>query len=96
MQVGGAGTFLFSHDLGKTSGTVHLDWNAFMAPDQFEILYQGVVLFSTFDPVDGDPFVEGTGSTDTPFGPGSSTAIVIRVTTGTGSTVWQYQVSCLP
>jgi hypothetical protein len=93
--VGGAGTFSFSHDLGQTSGTVHLDWNAFTAPDQFEILYQGVVLFSTFNPVTMTPFVLGTGSTDTPFGPGSSTSVVVRVTTGEDSTQWQYRVSCL-
>jgi hypothetical protein len=64
--------------------------------DQFEILYQGIVLFSTFDPINGDSEVEGTGSTDTPFGPGTSTIIVIRVNTGTGSTQWEYEVSCLP
>jgi hypothetical protein len=95
-QVGGAGTFAFDHNLGQTSGTVHLEWDAFTMADQFEILYQGVVLFSTFNPGDGTPFVTGTGSTDTPFGPGTSTTIVIRVTTGTGSTQWEYEVGCLP
>jgi len=95
-QVGGSGTFLFAHDLGQTSGVVHLEWNAFTAGDQFEILYQGVVLFSTFDPVEMDFAVTGTGSVDRPFGPGTTTVIVIRVTTGTGSTQWEYEVECIP
>ena len=95
-QLGGAGTFAFGHNLGQTSGIVHLEWNAFPAGDQFEILYQGAVLFSTFDAGSQTPFVSGPGTVDVPFGPGASTTIVIRVTTGPGSTQWQYEVGCLP
>jgi hypothetical protein len=94
-QAGGEGTFAFSHDLGVNRGTVTLRWDAFTFPDQFEILYEGVVLFSTFDPVDMDPFVTGTGSVSRPFGPGVSTSIVIRVTTGEDSTQWEYEVDCI-
>src|SRR5439155_17932941 len=64
------------HNLGRNSGTVTIDYNAFTAPDQFEIFYEGALIFTT-----GGPVV-GTGSATVPFGPGQSTFVTVTVTPG--------------
>ena len=79
------------HSLGRNSGTIHFEWDAFSEGDRFEIFYEGALVFTT-----GAGFVEDEGEADVPFGPGSSTFATVRVTTGPGSTQWTYTISCLP
>ncbi len=76
------------HNLGRNSGTVTIDWDANIAPDQFDIYYEGHLIFSTNVPV------AGVGTATVPFGPGQSTFITVVVTPGPGSLVWTYTISC--
>ena len=85
---GTSGTITTVHNLGRTSGIVRIDFNAQAAADQFEIIYEGVTIFSS-------GFVPGVGFGLAAFA-GTSTFITVRVTTGPGSTVWTYTIACLP
>ena len=55
-------------------------------PDQFEIIYQGIVILNTGS-------VSGSQTHVVTFGPGTSTNITVRVT-GPSGTQWTYTVSC--
>jgi hypothetical protein len=89
-NTGSTGTFTTVHSVGRNQGVIHFTWDAFQAPDQFQIFYEGVQIFTT------PGVVTGTGSADVPFGPGTSTFVAVVVTTGPGSTVWTYTVGCVP
>ena len=85
---GTSGIITTVHDLGRTSGTVRINFQTLDADDQFDVIYEGVTIIST-------GLVSGSGSLDAPFA-GSSTFVTVRVTTGTGSFDWQYTLVCLP
>jgi len=85
---GASGIITTVHDLGRTSGTVRINFQTLDADDQFDVIYEGVTIIST-------GLVSGSGSLDAPFA-GSSTFVTVRVTTGTGSFDWQYTLVCLP
>jgi hypothetical protein len=85
---GTSGIITTVHNLGRTSGIVRIDFNAQAAADQFEIIYEGVAIFSS-------GLVPGVGFGLAAFA-GTSTFITVRVTTGPGSTVWTYTIACLP
>lgn len=87
---GGAGTTTTVHNLNRTGGTFRIQYNAFTAPDQFEIFYEGALIFTTGGPV------LGAGSADVSYGPGTSTFITVVVTSGAGSTRWTYTITCPP
>jgi hypothetical protein len=87
---GRAGVFDFVHNLGRPSGNVRIDWDSNLAGDRFEIFYENVRIFTT-----GPVFLPGTGNATVPYS-GSSTFAVVRVTTGPGSNVWSYTITCLP
>jgi hypothetical protein len=75
------------HSLGRNIGTVTIDYNAFAAPDQFEIFYEGTLIFTSGP-------VSGTGTATVPFGPGLSAFVTVKVTPGPGSTQWTYTITC--
>jgi hypothetical protein len=87
-DAGGSGDFTTVHSVGRTSGTIPFSWDAFNAADDFQVFYQGTLLFDT-------GLVQFTGSHAVPFGPGASTFITVVVHTGPGSTMWNYTVGCV-
>lgn len=88
-DTGVAGIFNIVHSLGINAGVIHIEWDAFLAADQFEIFYDGIELFDS-------GLVADEGQADVRFGPGASTFVVVRVTTGPGSTMWTYTIDCIP
>ena len=86
-QSGGDGVTNTIHELGQTSGTFDFTYQAYTVEDQFEVFYEGVVVYTTGGPVSGGATVPVT------YGPGSSTQVTVRVTGGSG-TVWDYTVNC--
>jgi hypothetical protein len=78
------------HNVGRTSGTFTFSWNAFIAPDRFDVFYEGAQIFTT----GGE--VSGTGSAPVSFGPGTSTFVTVAVSTSTGNSIWTYTVGCVP
>jgi hypothetical protein len=77
------------HDVGRTSGTFTFSWNAFFAPDRFDVFYEGAQIFTT------GTEVAGTGSANVSFGPGTSTFVTVMVSTSTGNSIWTYTVGCV-
>ena len=89
---GGAGVTETVHELGKAGVTAFLfEWEAYSVPDQFEVLYEGNVIYDTG--VVGDAINEGTGSDTVDVPAGTSTTVTVRVT-GPSGTAWQYRVNC--
>jgi hypothetical protein len=78
-----------AHALGVNVGIVVITWNAFNAPDTFEILYEGNVIFSSGS-------TSNIGGAAVAFGPGASTFITVRVTPGSNNSVWTYIIACIP
>lgn len=68
------------------------EWEAFNQPDQFEIFYEGALIFDTG--LVGDNINEGTGSATVNVPAGSATTITVRVTGPEAGTVWEYTVNC--
>jgi uncharacterized repeat protein (TIGR01451 family) len=83
---GGAGVTTTVYELGQTSGTASLSWQAFSVQDKFEVLYEGDVIFTTNGPVGG------AGSASIPYS-GRDTHVTVRVT-GPPGTVWNYTLGC--
>jgi hypothetical protein len=77
------------HNVNRTSGTLHIDWEANAVADQFQIFYEGALIFNS-------GFVSNTGSANVPFGPGISTFVQVVVTGSTPVSVWDYTLGCLP
>jgi hypothetical protein len=88
---GGGAVTTADHDVGRTSGTIRLDYDARGRPDQFDVIYEGTTIFTTGVPVAN----EGT-SGPIQFGPGASTIITVRVTAGPDlPSFWDYTLVCL-
>ena len=89
---GGEGVTTTLHELGEGGPTAFVfDWEAFGVPDQFEVRYDGNVIFDTG--VVGDNINEGTGSSTVNVPAGSATTVTVRVT-GPVGTAWEYRVNC--
>jgi hypothetical protein len=88
-STGGSGSFTTVHSVGRNSGTFLFEWDADDNPDTFEIFYQGSLIFTTGSITDD-------GQANVTFGPGTSTFVTVRVTTGMNSVVWNYTVNCVP
>ena len=84
---GGPGVTVTAHELGQTGGSFLVEWNMYSVPDQLDVSYQGVQIFTTGGPV------SGTGSAMINYGPGASTQVVVTGTGPTG-TLWDYTVHC--
>jgi hypothetical protein len=89
---GGAGVTNTSIAFGRTGGTFTLYWEAYAIADQFQVIYEGKVLFDTGS-------VSWDGSQDISYC-GGSKRITVRATAGTSASQteskWQYSVSCPP
>ena len=75
------------HELGATSGTFSFQYEAYSIPDQFDVYYEGNLIYTTGGPVSGGATVPVT------FGPGTSTTVTV-VVTGPVGTAWDYVVNC--
>lgn len=75
-------------NVGANHGTLHFAYNAFIAPDQFDIYYEGGLIFTT------SVQVSGTGMADVAFGPGTSTFVTVTVTSSTAMSIWNYTLDC--
>ncbi len=86
---GGAGVTRTAHNLGATSGTFRFTYNAFQVPDQFDINYEGIQIFTT-------GFVTGSNANNPAqvTYAGMSTTIEVVVTSSPGSVIWTYTVFC--
>jgi hypothetical protein len=85
---GGGTSTTTSHGVGANHGTIHFAYNAFVAPDKFEMFYEGTPIFST------KVEVSGTGTADVTFGPGASTFVTVTVTSSNAMSIWTYTVDC--
>jgi hypothetical protein len=90
VNTSGNDTTITVHDLGRSSGTVRIDWDAFLIEDRFEIFYEGVRIFDSPGGANG---TTGVGFGTAPFA-GTSTFVVVRVTSLNGSFMWRYTISC--
>jgi hypothetical protein len=90
-ESGGSGITRRVYDVGRTAGTFRFTYNTIEIKDKIEILYEGMVIFTTGD------FV-GTNrdrNADVTFGPGASTRITVVVTGNQDTgTRWSYTVHC--
>lgn len=92
-QSGGQGITETVHQLGVSGPTSFLfQWEAFGIPDQFEVFYEGVLIFDTG--LVGDNINEGTGSATVNVPAGSATTVTVRVTGPQANTAWRYTVNC--
>lgn len=92
-QSGGQGVTVTDHQLGVSGPTSFLfEWEAINIPDQFEVLYEGVVIFDTG--LVGDDINEGTGSAIVNVPAGAATTVTVRVTGPDAGTAWSYVVNC--
>jgi hypothetical protein len=85
-QSGGEGVTRTVHELGQPSGTFNFTYEAYSVPDQFDVYYQGQLIFTTGAPVSGGDTVPITYS-------GTATTIEV-VVTGPAGTLWDYVVAC--
>ena len=85
-QSGGEGVTRTVHELGQSSGTFNFTYEAYGVPDQFDVYYQGQLIFTTGGPVSGGGTVPITYS-------GTATTVEV-VVTGPSGTLWDYTVSC--
>jgi hypothetical protein len=82
VQPGGGQVTTIVHNVGRTSGTLRIDWNAFIAADRFQIFYEGAQVFDS-------GFVSDVGGADVPF-------VQVTVTGSVPISVWTYRLGCLP
>jgi hypothetical protein len=75
------------HNLGRSSGTVTINFNATAGGAQFIIVRESTVIFTT------GALVTGGGTATVPLGTGLSTFITVIVIPGLGST-WTYTIPC--
>ena len=85
-QSGGEGVTRTVHELGQPSGTFNFTYEAFSVPDQFDVYYEGQLIFTTGGPVSGGDTVPITYS-------GTATTVEV-VVTGPPGTLWNYVVAC--
>ena len=91
-QSGGAGVTTTVHELGVSGPTSFLfQWEAYGIPDQFQVYYEGNLIYDTG--VVGDDINEGTGSATVTVPAGTSSTVTV-VVTGPSGTAWQYTVNC--
>jgi len=83
---GGEGVTTTVHELGATSGTFEFVYDAYGIPDQFDIYYEGNLIYTTGGAVSGSATVPVSYS-------GTATSITV-VVTGPSGTAWDYVVSC--
>lgn len=84
---GGQGVTTTVHAMGRTSGTFTFSYNAFSIPDQFDVSYEGKIIYTTGAPVSGSNTVSITYA-------GASTNITVVVTGPQSGTQWEYTVNC--
>jgi hypothetical protein len=77
-----------THQMGVTSGTFLFHYDGLTIPDQFDVYYGGMQIFTTGVPVSNAHDVMLT------FGPGQSTFIVVVVSPSTNTSNWHYTVNC--
>jgi hypothetical protein len=88
---GGPGVTTTVFDLVRTSGTFSFQYEAFVEPDRFEVIYEGRTLLDTdLVPRPGVP----SGATVSLTYSGASRAVTVVVTGATTGTVWNYTVGC--
>jgi hypothetical protein len=85
---GGQGVTVTQHELGQTSGTFDFFYNANAIPDQFDVRYEGDIVFTT------GTLVSGSATVAVTYGPGASTVVEVTVTGPDASTAWDYTVFC--
>jgi hypothetical protein len=87
---GGPGVTVTTHELGESGPTMFdFDYEPYNVPDQFEVLYESVVIYDT-----GVIGGGSAGDTETITLPsGTSTQVTVRVT-GPLGTAWFYKVNC--
>ena len=83
---GGEGVTRTVHQLGRSSGTFTFSYEAYSIPDQFEIYYDGLRIYTTPGPVSGNGTRVITYS-------GTAREITV-VVTGPSGTAWDYIVNC--
>ena len=83
---GGLGTITRVHQLGRSSGTFTFSYESYLIPNQFDVIYQGAVIYSEGALVSGAISVPLTYS-------GTATEITV-VVTGPAGTAWNYYVGC--
>jgi autotransporter-associated beta strand protein len=88
---GGSQEARTDYDTGSTSGTMVINYDMFVVPDDLRVYYQGQRIFDT-------GVVSGTGTINLAWGPGSSTIVTIVMNEGGGQagTVWTYSVVFSP
>ena len=88
---GGPGVTTTVHDLVRTSGTFNFQYEAFVEPDRFQMIYEGRTLLDTgLVPRPGVP----SGDTVSLTYSGASRAVTVIVTGPATGTVWNYTVGC--
>jgi subtilisin-like proprotein convertase family protein len=75
------------YDFKQTSGTIPISWEFYTVPDQMDVYYESNLIFTT-------GLVSGSGTTNIPYGPGSSTQItvVMDATYHPPATLWTYTI----
>lgn len=87
---GGQGDTVNVHSLGGTAGGVVLEYEAFVNPDGFELIYQGAVVATTGGLVSG----AGTLSWYYPATAGASQFLTVHVFAPNEGTGWEYTLNC--
>ena len=76
-------------DTGTTSGSITISYQFFDIPDEMRVYYQGTLIWNS-------GLINGTGTTNLPFGPGLSSLVTIVMNQGGNTnttTRWEYTVT---
>jgi subtilisin-like proprotein convertase family protein len=86
-SAGGFAPDIYDYDTGCTSGTVHIRYNMFTAPDSMDVFYQGTNIFTTGGLVAGisNVFINYSGT--------NTFIRVLMNSNNSGGTVWRYTIS---
>jgi hypothetical protein len=76
-----------NHELNAAAGTFNFQYETYSIPDQIDVYYEGVIVFTTGVPVGENKTVQIT------YGPGTDTTVRV-VVTGPSGTLWNYTVFC--
>jgi hypothetical protein len=86
---GGEGVTVTTINLGQPSGTFSVSYQMYSIPDQMDIEYEGVIIYTTGGPVSGSP-----NPNPTPVSYNGMSNFITVTMTGPSGTAWDFTIGC--
>ena len=90
VQSGGTGETTTQHNLGKSSGTVVIEYNMKLLPDQINVYYDNVLVASSNGLVSGENSVQFKYTAVA----GKPTYCIVQISAPDDDTEWNYLLNC--